>query len=116
MLIVEDRDKQKPIYFSSKVLMGAEMRYHLLEKLVYTLLVSTHKLPPYYQQYEIIVQTHCPMRQIIPEPDIAVRLVNWSMELSEFGLTFEPHHAIKGQALADFVIEMTLANPVSFVW
>ena len=56
------------------------------------------------------------MRQIIHQPDIADRLVNWSIELSEFGLTFEPRRAIKGQALADFVAEMTPATPAPIVW
>jgi len=65
VLIIEDKDEQRPIYFSSKVLTGAETRYHSLEKLVYALLVSTRKLRPYYQQYEIVVHTDRPMRQII---------------------------------------------------
>ena len=46
-LIVEDKDEQRPIYFSSKVLTGVETCNHLLEKLVYALLVSTRKLRPY---------------------------------------------------------------------
>lgn len=56
------------------------------------------------------------MRQIIHQPDITDRLVNWSIELSEFALVFESRRAIKGQALADFLVEMTPANPVSFAW
>lgn len=56
------------------------------------------------------------MRLIIHQSDIAGLVVNWSIELSEFGLSFEPQRAIKGQTLADFAAEITPANLVSFVW
>ncbi|MCI72839.1 hypothetical protein A2U01_0094103, partial [Trifolium medium] len=34
-------------------------------------------------------------------------MVAWSVELSEFDLTFAPRGAIKSQMLADFVLEMS---------
>ncbi|MCI65156.1 gypsy/Ty-3 retroelement polyprotein, partial [Trifolium medium] len=34
-------------------------------------------------------------------------MVAWSVELSEFDLTFSPRGAIKSQMLADFVLEMS---------
>lgn len=43
-------------------------------------------------------------------------MVNWTIELTEFGLTFEPKRAIKGQALADFVAEMTPLTPKNLEW
>lgn len=33
-------------------------------------------------------------------------MVKWSMELSEYGIVFENMGAIKGQVLADFVVEL----------
>jgi hypothetical protein len=35
------------------------------------------------------------------------RMVKWAIELAEFDLQFAPQHAIKSQALADFVAEWT---------
>ena len=43
----------------------------------------------------------------------------WAVELSEFGLVYEQRKAIKAQALADFVVEMTQTEderPVQYTW
>ena len=47
-----------------------------------------------------------PIRQILQKPDLARRMVTWSIELSEFNIRYEPRAAIKAQALADFLVEM----------
>ena len=106
-LVLEDGEEQKPIYFTSKTLTGAEKRYHRLEKLTFSLLHSTRKLRHYYQQFQIIVRTDRPLKQMIKQPDIVGRMSVWSVEISEYGITYEPRRAIKGQALADFIAEMT---------
>ena len=36
-------------------------------------------------------------------------MTSWAIEFSKFDITFEARHAIKSQALADFVRELTLA-------
>ena len=35
------------------------------------------------------------------------RLIQWAVELNEFDIRYQPRHAIKGQALADFIAEFT---------
>ena len=37
--------------------------------------------------------------------------MKWAIELSEFDIRYKPKTAIKGQVLADFVMEFTLAEP-----
>ncbi|KAI9078629.1 hypothetical protein K1719_039378 [Acacia pycnantha] len=37
-------------------------------------------------------------------------MTNWAIELSEFDITYEARHAIKSQALADFIRELTPAS------
>jgi ribonuclease HI len=39
--------------------------------------------------------------------DLSGRLANWGIELGQFNLKFIPRNAIKGQALADFLVEFT---------
>ena len=34
-------------------------------------------------------------------------MVAWAVELSEYGLIYEQRKAVKAQALADFIVEMT---------
>lgn len=35
-------------------------------------------------------------------------MMKWALELSGYDLIFEPHTAIKSQAVADFIAELTL--------
>ncbi|GKV27797.1 hypothetical protein SLEP1_g36923 [Rubroshorea leprosula] len=76
-LVREDGSKQEPVYYVSKVLQGAETRYKPLEKLAYA------------------------------KPDLAGRLVRWSIELTEFKLEFQPRRAMKAQVLEDFIAELS---------
>ena len=39
--------------------------------------------------------------------EAAGRLIQWTVELSEFDIKYQPRHAIKSQALADFIAEFT---------
>ncbi|RDY05807.1 Protein NYNRIN, partial [Mucuna pruriens] len=80
-LIQEEGGEQRPIYFTSKVLQGAERR--------------------------IIVQIDLPIRQVLRKPDMAGRMVAWSVQLSEFDISFERSGHVKAQVLADFIIELT---------
>ena len=38
------------------------------------------------------------------------QMLKWAVELNMFNLAFEPRKAIKGQALADFIVELTRAT------
>ena len=71
------------------------------------LVSAARKLKPYFQSHQVVVRTDVPIRQILHKPDLAGRMVAWAVELSEFGLVYEQRKAIKAQALADFVVEMT---------
>ncbi|MCI04575.1 gag-pol polyprotein, partial [Trifolium medium] len=48
-----------------------------------------------------------PIKNVLRKPDLAGRMAAWSVELSEFDITFAPRGAIKSQMLADFVLEMS---------
>jgi ribonuclease HI len=44
------------------------------------------------------------------KPDAARRLIQWSIEFSEFDIDYRPRTTIKAQALADFIAEFTTKN------
>ncbi|KAL0319786.1 UNVERIFIED_CONTAM: Pro-Pol polyprotein [Sesamum radiatum] len=46
-------------------------------------------------------------REEAREPNISGRMVKWAVELSEHGIEYRPRPAIKAQALADFMVELT---------
>ena len=81
-----------------------------MEKLILTLVTAARKLRPYFQAHIIEVPTEYPMKQVLHKPETSGRLMKWALELSEFDIKYKPKKAIKGQVLADFVIEFTSAE------
>ena len=47
------------------------------------------------------------MKQVLHKPETSGRLMKWALELSEFDIRYKPKTAIKGQVLADFIMEFT---------
>ncbi|XP_072077773.1 uncharacterized protein [Arachis hypogaea] len=110
VIITENNKDQQPVYFVSKSLQNAELRYPILEKLVLALIFSARRLRPYFQSHTIIVRTAHPLRQILSKPELAGRLIKWSIELSEFDIHYQPRGSVKSQCLADFVAELSCPN------
>jgi hypothetical protein len=106
-LIREDDGIQKPVYFVSKALHGAEERYPKIKKLAFGLIITSRKLWPYFQAHTIRVRKEYPLRKVMQKLDLSGRLANWAIELGQFHLEFVPKNAIKGQALVDFLVEFT---------
>ncbi|KAK3002375.1 hypothetical protein RJ639_022536 [Escallonia herrerae] len=108
VLIREEEGKQRPVYYISKVLQDMETRYPRIDKLALALVTSARKLRPYFQSHTIVVLTDQPLGKVLQNPDVSGRLVNWSVELGEFDIKYQPRTAIKAQALSDFVVECTI--------
>uniref|UniRef100_A0A2N9HEQ4 Uncharacterized protein n=1 Tax=Fagus sylvatica TaxID=28930 RepID=A0A2N9HEQ4_FAGSY len=106
-LIREEERRQLPVYYTSRALRGAEERYPPMEKLAFALVTAARKLRPYFQAHTIVLLTNHPLRKAMNKPDAAGRLIQWSIELSEFDIDYRPRTAIKAQALADFIAEFT---------
>ncbi|XP_016191477.1 uncharacterized protein LOC107632294 [Arachis ipaensis] len=107
VLVTEIDKQQHPVYFVSKSLQGAESRYPKLERLALALVITARRLRHYFQSHTIIVRTEQPLRQILTRPELAGRLIKWSIELSEYDIQYQSRGAIKSQALADFVAKLT---------
>ncbi|GKV15178.1 hypothetical protein SLEP1_g25980 [Rubroshorea leprosula] len=69
VLVREEAKQQKPIYYISSVLHGAELRYPITEKAALVVVTSTRKLRPYFQSHPIIALTNQPLRQILQKPE-----------------------------------------------
>ena len=111
-VLVRDKDRvQHTVYYCNRALRGAEERYPRMENLILALVTAARKLRPYFQAHTIEVPTEYPMKQVLHEPETSGRLMNWAIELSEFDIRYKLKNAIKGQVLADFVIEFTSAEP-----
>ena len=69
------------------------------------------KAPPLFSSHTIEVPTEYLMKQVLHKLETSGRLMKWAIELSEFDIRYKPKTAIKGQVLADFVMEFTSAEP-----
>ena len=82
-----------------------------MEKLILELVTAARKLRPYFQAHTIEVPTEYPMKQVLHKPETSGRLMKWAIELSEFDIRYKLKISIKGQVLANFVMEFTSAEP-----
>ena len=82
-----------------------------MEKLILALVTSARKLRPYFQAHTIEVPTEFLMKQVLHKQETSGRLMKWAIELREFDIRYKPKTTIKGQVLADFVMEFTSLEP-----
>jgi len=54
VLVRENHEGQKPIYYVSKTLIDAETHYPAMEKLALAVVMSARKLRPYFQSHPIV--------------------------------------------------------------
>ena len=65
VLIWDDNGVQRPVYYVSKSLHEAEVRYLPLEKAILAIIHATRKLPHYFQAHTVIVLTQLPLRAVL---------------------------------------------------
>uniref|UniRef100_A0A2N9FBB1 Uncharacterized protein n=1 Tax=Fagus sylvatica TaxID=28930 RepID=A0A2N9FBB1_FAGSY len=109
-IVREDCNVQKPVYYTSKTLDGAESRYLPLEKLAFALVCSSKKLPHYFQAHTMIVLTEQPLKAVLRSADFSGRISKWGAQLGAYDINYRPRTSIKGQVLADFIAEFTPAE------
>ena len=106
-LIKEEGRKQLPVYYVNQTFQWAEFMYPRIEKIVFALIVASHKLRQYFQANPILVMTDQPIKKSMTQPEAAGRMIQWVIELSQFDIEYHPRTAIKTQALVDFIVELT---------
>ncbi|KAL2227669.1 UNVERIFIED_CONTAM: Retrovirus-related Pol polyprotein from transposon [Sesamum indicum] len=107
VLIREEANNQNPVYYVSKMLQGAELRYSEMEKLALALVVTARKLRPYFQSHKIVVLTNHPLKHVMSRPEASGRLIKWAVELGQHDIEYQPRTAQKAQVLADFITELS---------
>ncbi|CAA7039555.1 unnamed protein product [Microthlaspi erraticum] len=106
VLVREELNEQRPIFYVSKSLIDAETRYPAMEKLALAIVMSARKLRPYFQSHTIVVMTSQPLRTMLHSPSQSGRLAKWAIELSEYDIEYRTRTCAKAQVLADFMIEL----------
>ncbi|CAM8987939.1 unnamed protein product [Rhodiola kirilowii] len=108
-----DEQKERPLYYLSRTLVGAELNYSPIEKICLALVFAVQKLRHYMQAHTVhVVSKADPIKYILSRPVLSGRLAKWAMLLKQYDLVFVPQRATKGQAIADFFAD----HPVSAEW
>ena len=107
VLIQVDGGVKWPVYYVSKSLHEAKVRYLPLEKAILSIVLGTRKLPHYFQAHIVIVLTQLSLKTILRSADYTRRVAKWGTILGAFDIRYMPHTSIKGQVLADLVAEFT---------
>lgn len=107
VLIKEEGSKQHLVYYVSKALARVEKNYPKIEKVTFTVATMARKLRLYFQAHAVTVLTDQPLKYALQQPSTSGRLIKWAVELGEFDIEYKPRGVVKGQAVADFVAELT---------
>ncbi|XP_075663309.1 uncharacterized protein LOC142632872 [Castanea sativa] len=105
VLIRDDNNVQRPVYYVSKSLHEAEVSYLPLEKAILAVVHATRRLPHYFQSHTVIVLTQLPLKSILRSADYTGRIAKWGTILGVFDIKYMPRTSIKGQVIADLVAE-----------
>ncbi|XP_050255043.1 uncharacterized protein LOC126700922 [Quercus robur] len=105
VLIREDNGVQRPVYYVSKSIHEAEVRYLSLEKAILTVVHATCNLPHYFQAHTVVFLTQLPLKSILRSADYTGRIAKWGTILGAFDIKYMPRTSVKGQVLADLVAE-----------
>ena len=54
--------------------------------------------------------TDQPIKKSMNKPEAAERMIQWTIELSQFDIEYHPRTTIKAQALADFITKFTFLD------
>jgi hypothetical protein len=77
----------------------------MIQKILYSILITFRKLRHYFNAYNILVVSDFPLVDILHNWDATGRISKWTVELGAHTLDFKPRTAIKSQALVDFMVE-----------
>ena len=105
VLIQEDNGLQRSVYYVSKSLHEAEVRYSPLEKAILIVVHASRKLPYYFQAHTVVVLTQLLLKFVLRIADYTRRIALWNTILGAFDIKYMPRTSIKGQVLADLMVE-----------
>ena len=105
-MIQELEGKERVVFYLSRQLLDAETRYTPMEKLCLCLYFSCTRLRHYLlsNEYTVICKADV-VKYMLSAPILKGRVGKWIFSLTEFDLRYESPKAIKGQAVADFIVE-----------
>jgi hypothetical protein len=117
-LTQEGKGKEYVIAYLGRRLLDPETRYAHIEKLCLSLYYACSKMRHYLLSSTCVVACQADViKHMLYRPILRGRIDKWAYALIEYDLTYEPLRALKGQVLADFIVEhgIELDNEISYL-
>ena len=106
VLTQETEGKEYIITYLSRRLVDAETRYTFIEKLYLSLYYACTKLRHYLLSSTCIVTCQADIiKHMLQKPILSGRIGRWAYALVEYDLAYESLKSVKGQIVADFIVE-----------
>jgi hypothetical protein len=97
---------EQPISFFSRALRDAEVKYGIMEKQTYSLIISLKPFIFYVLHSNIIAYVpSASVKDILIQPNIDGRRSKWIAKILEFDLEIKPTELVKGQGLAKLLVD-----------
>jgi hypothetical protein len=105
----DDNSVERAIYYLNRVLNDAKTRYSMIKKLCLCLYFSCTKLKHYIKPVDVYVSSHYDIiKHMLSKPILHSRIGKWALALIEFSLTYMPLKVVKGQVVADFIVDHSI--------
>jgi ribonuclease HI len=105
-LTQEDEGKEYVVAYLGHHLLDPEIRYAHIEKLCLSLYYACSKMRHYLLSSTCVVACQADViKHMLYRPILCRRIGKWAYALIEYDLAFKPLKTLKGQVLADFIIE-----------
>ena len=106
VLTQETEEKEYIITYLSRRLIDAEIKYTFIEKLCLSLYYACTKLRHYLLSSTCIVTCQADViKHMLQKPILSGRIGKWAYALVEYDLAYESLKSVKGQIVADFIVE-----------
>ena len=89
-----DSGVQRPVYYVSKSLYEAKVRYQPLEKAILAVVYATRKLPHYFQSHTVVVLIQLLFRSLLRSTNYIGRIAKWGTILGVFDIKYMPRTSI----------------------
>jgi hypothetical protein len=114
----EEDGKEFSVAYVSRRLLDAETRYVFIEKLCLSLYYVCSKFRHYILSSSCIVACqYNAIKHMLLKPILSGRIVKWAYELDAYDLDYEPLRSMKGQVVANFIVDhaVDVDHSVDFV-
>jgi hypothetical protein len=97
------------ITYLSRRLINAKTRYSFIEKLCLSLFYACSKLRHYLLSSTCVIAGQADViKHMLQQPILSGRIEKWAYALIEYDLAYESLKSIKGQVVADFIIDHSI--------